>query len=698
MSDVTDLNGIADSEVENLDIIAAGIGTIAKADYDRAKRTITYTFTDYAKTYSLVNFSNKLTSFIDLYKVKQSDQGMSKQKVGFGIGKDTSQYKDMKVIYDLDYGHEMDVYGNKINIVSKIVKYNPETGEFLHYYYVNRLKEYSAGPMELRYVSDQDIENLNISVSYLYDNSNVENDMPESFAVNENSSNLSQFATVRSFQRLNKGYYTNVNFKNGIAYTHSYIIKVTGRVAEKDKSEYTAHGTLLKFNTNYTPTYAERHDSVHYFVNEASGSVKPEIVAINPENKILFKKVDQDGKVLQNAKFKLKYRKEAVNDWSYVKGEDNNDLVKTSGEDGKFEFTKLKPGFYQLEEVFAPDGYKILINPAYEFVVNGNGKIIINKTTESGEIISIEEDGIVPIYIENKKNQNISFKKVDADTKEALKGAEFEVWYNSQEAGDYSKDELKLYQNKAGNKLVLLASEKKPEGYSEVNKFTTDEDGMVKFDFYEPGYYAIKEIKAPSGHMKDKGEYVKEFAAIDGKIQHEGMTNMDVEKKYGRFSVGTLNIEAYHTDIVYRFNPNNKEITYTQGNSKITLSNLPHYTVYGQGNIKAQYLKIDAYLVDDKGTETFVKSYQLTEDDYSGYKATKEIDLYDLVKGDSTDGNPIKSDKTLVFKMEAQFKLEDEFDIKSDVDIGGKIKESRTFHIGTLGDKKKIILTPLLPW
>ena len=60
----------------------------------------------------------------------------------------------MKVIYDLDYGHEEDSYGNRINLVSKIVKYNPVTGEFLHYYYVNRLKEYSDGPMELRYESD----------------------------------------------------------------------------------------------------------------------------------------------------------------------------------------------------------------------------------------------------------------------------------------------------------------------------------------------------------------------------------------------------------------------------------------------------------------------------------------------------------------------------------------------------------------
>lgn len=520
MSDVTDLNGIAESEIENLDIIAAGIGTIAKADYDRAKRTITYTFTDYAKTYSLVEFSNKLTSFIDLYKVRQTDGLFIKQKVGFAIGKDTSQYKDMKVIYDLDYGHEIDAYGNRINLVSKIVKYNPETGEFLHYYYVNRLKENTAGPVELRYVSEQNIENFNMSVSYLKNNSDVSEDMPESFAVNENSSNLTPFDTVKSFRTLEKGYYTDVKFNDGIHNTHSYIIKVTGRVAGDDKSEYTAHGTLLKFNNNSTPTYAERHDSIHHFVNEASGSVKPEIVAVNPENKILFKKVDQDGKALANAKFKLKYKEKAVDQWSYVKDENNNDLVKTSGEDGKFEYTKLKPGFYELEETSAPDGYNILANPAYEFVVNSNGKII-RKTIgdKPDEEKDTEEDGIVPIYIENKKEQKISFKKVDASNKDKkLAGAEFKVFYKKEKTGEYSDTELKLYQNDKGDKLVLNKDETAPTDYKPVNNFTTGKDGKIEFTFYENGYYALKETKAPEGYSKFPG-YIKEFKLESGKLQ-----------------------------------------------------------------------------------------------------------------------------------------------------------------------------------
>ena len=686
MSDVTDLNGIFESGIENLDIVAAGIGTIAKADYDREKRTITYTFTDYAKTYDLVEFSNKLTSFIDLYKVKQTDGRFSNQKVGFYIANDQSQLRDMKVIYDLDYGHEEDAFRNRINLVSKIVKYNTQTGEFLHYYYVNRLREYSAGPVELRYVSDQDIENFNMSVSYLYDNSNVVEDMPESFAVNENSSNLSQFDTVRSFQRLEKGYYTNVYFNNGIHNTRSYIIKVTGRVAEKDKSEYTAHVTLLKFNTNYSPTYAERHDSVRHFVNEASGSVKPEIKAVNPENKILFKKVDQDGKALANAKFKLKYRQKAVDEWSYVKDENNNDLIKTSGEDGKFNFTKLKPGFYELEEIAAPDGYKILADPAYEFVVNSNGKIITKTIGDKpDEEKDTQEEGLVPIYIENKKKQNISFKKVDASTKKTLKDAKFEVWYKKNKSDKYSNELLKLYEKTTDGKverLVLKADEKAPSGFIEVKSFTSGDDGKVDFTFYESGYYALKEIKAPSGYINPK-DYVKEFAAIDGKIQEEKYkTKMSVKKT----QIWSNSKPMYKTDISTKINPDHENITYIKDKSKLILSKLPYANEITKSN-----LSIKAYLVDSKGNKTSDKSYTLTSDDYTNDEGSKEIDLYDLVKKleEKTMDDPISSNKTIVLEMSSVLKQETQLSIKSNMVIDDKTKEDRTFDIGTITDEHK---------
>ncbi|WP_242618432.1 SpaA isopeptide-forming pilin-related protein [Anaerococcus vaginimassiliensis] len=689
MSDVTDLNGIFESGIENLDIIAAGIGTIAKADYDRKKRTITYTFTDYAKTYSLVEFSNKLTSFIDLYKVKQTDGRFSNQKVGFYIGNDTSQLRDMKVIYDLDYGHEEDIYGNRINLVSKIVKYNPETGEFLHYYYVNRLKENTAGPVELRYVSDQNIENFNMSVSYLYNNYDVAEDMPESFGVNENSSNLYPFETVNSFRTLEKGYYASVNFNNGIYKNNSYIIKVTGRVAEEDKSEYTAHGTLLKFNTNYSPTYAERHDSVRRFINEASGSVKPEIVAVNSENKILFRKVDQEGKALANAEFKLKYKQKAVDEWSYVKGENNEDLVKTSGEDGKFEFTKLKPGFYELEEVSAPKGYKILTNPVYEFVVNSNGKIK-TKTTDSDENTGVEEEGLVPIYIENKKEQKISFKKVDAaNTDTPLKGAEFEIWYKKDKDGEYSNALLKLYEKTTDGKverLVLKEGETPPQGFNPVDKFTTGADGLVDFTFYESGYYALKEIKAPSGYIKPK-DFVKEFAAIDGKVKEKTRTETTISK-----IAGTTNEVEFKFDI----NKDKNSITYYPSvASTLTINKDPNLEALLKSDNSSI---ISAVVVGEDGKEKDISGV-ISKNSANFIK----IDLHrvvDILLNNSIDvtnasKDPITTDKPITIKVKANLadSMFETGNLKDGIKLSQTLKLAKADYGKDLIEKRTITLS-----
>ena len=526
MTDQIDINGIFEREITNLDIIADGVGTIAKADYDRTNRTITYTFTDYANTYELIDFSNKLTAFIDLYEVKNSDTGFNSQRVGFRVGNDTSNYKNIKVIYDLDYGWKFDALGNGINLVSKIVKYNPTTGEFLHYFYINRLKYNSDVPIEWRYRSDQDIENLNISYAYLVNNYNIENDMPESFGVDESSNNLYQFTTIRAYDYLANNYYSSFRFTNGLGQNESVIIKVTGKVAGVDKSEYVAYGDMYEYTPGYTASHAQRHDAIRYFQNEATARVELGIKAVNHENMIRFKKVDQDDKALAGASFQLQIEtmKDGSKAWENV-----GDEI-TTRDDGIVEYKKLKPGKYQLIETKAPDGYKIAEGPVETFEVNDNGKIIRKETLPdpvgSGQTEqAIEETGTIPIPIVNRKEENIDFTKVDAENKtKTLEGAEFEVWYKASEADeDYTK--LKVYEKTADGKtdrIVLKAGDDVPEGYTEAkdDKIISGTDGKLGFKFYDPGYYALKETKAPKGYGTPRG-YVYEYRLVDGKVEEK---------------------------------------------------------------------------------------------------------------------------------------------------------------------------------
>ena len=568
LSDNIDLHGIMETNISNLDIIADGVGTIAKADYNRKEGTITYTFTDYAKTYNLVEFSNKLKAYINLNKVpKAGSQSIERGVVGHDMIKN-----NIEVVYDSMTAREKayDANGvyremtkNHLNLGSKIIKFNPDTGEFVHYYYVNRDRS-NTPRSRFYYYSDQDIEKLNIDY-YLLDGSEVDvNDLlPLSFGVNENDSRLPKPVPIRSRTTFSAGQEESFTFPGVLDSNSTYLVKVTGKVVGKDKSSYVGHG-MLKM-TDYTGRYVTRWDKQYFFKNEAAAKADLNIQAVNPENIIKFKKVDQDGNALANAQFQLQY-KNKEGQWVADTSRD-----KTTGDDGLFEYTKLKPGSYRVMEITAPNGYKKAEDPVAEFVVDENGRIIRkdNKTPVGGTAGNTsnneEEHGITPIEIVNKKEQKISFVKVDAsDNNTKLAGAEFEVWYKKDKSEEkYSNTALKLYEKTSGGKterLVLKDGETAPDGYTEVKKFTTGKDGKIEFTFYENGYYALKETKAPEGYIKPR-DYVKEFVVKDGKVQKEKyLTSMNVNKTKSWFYANGMH-DVYNTDITMRFNPDNEKIT-----------------------------------------------------------------------------------------------------------------------------------------
>lgn len=693
VADDTDLFGIFESTMSSLDLFADGVGTIAKANYDRKKGIITYTFTDYAKTYELVDFSNKYTSFINLDKVKESDGLGQSHKVGFKMANDTTdtKYKNLKVVYDLDYALGYDEYGQLMNMVSKIVKYNPETGEFVHYYYVNRLRWSSTNTKEFWYTSEQNIENLNFSYSYLKNNTDpyLGQTMPESFGINENSNNLNKFKTIKSINSLAKGETTKFDLPNGNYWSDSCIVKVTGKVADKDKSTYKTDARLVKYKSDGGALGVIRYDEVYAFPHEATAEAKLTIRAVNPSNKIKFKKVDENGKALSGAKFQIQRK--------VVENENENwnayGQPITTGEDGLFEIDELPEGEYRVIETTAPTGFVRPDGPLVEFKVDINGKIYRKEVykDEKGESQEkyIEEPGIVPITLVNNKEHEVVFKKVDANDKtKVLAGAEFEVWYKQTKEGEYSKDNISLYKDANGNLYALKADDIPPTGYTKLYKFTSGKDGLVKFKVNEQGYYALKEIKAPEGYLRPK-DFVKEFAIIGGKVQEEKYkTEMDVNKtRSGTYANGWHN--TYLTSMTMRFNPDHEEITYVKDKSKITLSGLPLENEFFENNVGAKTgVTIKAYTVDkENGTETFVKSYKVDLNNYNNYKGKETIDLYELVKGDATDVSPIKSDKTLVFKMSPQIGLTTVLDINSKIVIDDKTVDDRTFNIGTKGEE-----------
>ena len=496
LSDNIDLEGVRRGEQDNLDLFADGVGTIAKAKYDKEAGTITYTFTKYADQYTLQDFSNTLAAHPTLNRVKNS----SWQKVGTSINGDTKYYKDIYFYYIVDTEYGYDNSGNNINMASKIVSFNSETGEFVHYFYINRVRQSSDLNLTFRYqpsakVSDLKFTKYSLTYNsdyYLYDS------MPASFGVDENDSNLVNEGTT-SFGDVNAND-RKADYIGKFPSDKSMIIKVTGKIDTKNLMQYKGFsGLYFGYTANgywYEYPNAYRWDGIYAFGNDNTANAELNIKAVNPTNKIQFKKVDESGKILKNAIFQL-YKKDETESWSF-EGE-----AKTTDKDGLISYKELGQGLYKLVETTAPTNYIKPTEPVAIFKVDENGKIFkevtVNKANGSGtEKIFQEVDGNIPIDIINY--QGIQFEKIDGDNKEIyLQGAIFEVW---------KKDDTNEYQpykvKDSDNKDVTLT-------------VSSDENGKFSLNITEDGDYALKEVKAPKGYTKIPG-FVKEFRKASGKL------------------------------------------------------------------------------------------------------------------------------------------------------------------------------------
>ena len=510
LTDNMDLHGIREDKPTNLDLFADGIGTLAKADYNRQAGTITYTFTKAAEQYTVTDFKNVISAHINLNKVRNS----SNQEVGMIVGNDTSKLEDLYVNYIVGYERDNDGY-NYINMASKITSFNSETGEFVHYFYVNRLGEYDGKNLTFRYKPNQTVNNLQITTYDLYytDNNSKIESMPASFGVNENDRNLWRYGiTQPKTVEANKTTTTNIG---NYPYNRASIVKVTGKIANtKNLTEYRGNSAIYNgyWSNGYWYEYPGvfRWDGVYVFENESTADAKFELKIPNPSNKVVFEKVntegqvlkptvDETGKVTKGAKFSLEKNDGTIENpaatWTAL---DNPTFV---DKDGRISYNHLEKGLYKLIENEAPEGYAKPNGPVAYLKVDDSGKIYQKVTVPNAEGTGTNEiyqeiSETIPIKVVN--NKPIEFIKVDAEDGKILPGAEFKVLYKEKETDLNYSDYL------VDGKTVTAKS---------------DDKGKFSLNLSKDGYYALKETKAPEGYGKYPGKYIKEFKLENGKVQ-----------------------------------------------------------------------------------------------------------------------------------------------------------------------------------
>ena len=551
LTDNIDLEGILKEKSQNLDLFADGVGTIAKAKYDKEAGTLTYVFTSYADQYNKTDFANTITAHINRYKVQNSTQN---EEVGMGIYDEaTKKYigqatkNNIAVEYDLDMAKNE---YNKANMTSKIVSFDNESGEFVQYFYINRYRLANQGALTFKYKPNEAVSNLRFDFirldqngAYVYDYNTgryyntdyyVNRDMPESFGVNENSDNLTNYGQRGPYDlKANE----NANISMGTIGAHnSIILKVTGKVKGDNISSFDTYaqlynkipvkdyyGNTIGYNVGY---YVERTNGIRMFENKTTASAKLEIDAINPKNEIIFKKIDQEGKILPGAEFKLEKYYKDQNKWIQVTGSE-----KKAGDDGLVTYEKLESGRYALIETKAPDGYAKIEGHIQEFTVGEDGvitrQVVKEKPAEKpqslvasmrvmlGSVASAitgdantetvtEPVSKEPINVINYKE--VEFEKVDGNDKsKKLEGAEFEVHYKEKDTDkDYSPLKVKKTVEGVEKEVTMTA--------------TSGKDGKFKLPITKDGYYALVETKAPDNYSKIPGN-IREFKLENGKVQ-----------------------------------------------------------------------------------------------------------------------------------------------------------------------------------
>ena len=527
LSDNIDLEGVKRGSDDNFDLFADGIGTVAKAKYNKEAGTITYTFTKYAAQYTLEDFSNVLAANITLDKVKKSGT----QKIGVGLGEDTSHYQDIAVNYNLDTTWLV-YYDRALGMASKIVSFNVKTGEFVHYIYVNRDRTYFDYDTYFNYVPNVAVNDLKFEFFHIENANNTYDAMPASFGVDETDYRLRKSPTVKTFTKVEANSYNTQNLGT-FHFNKSMIVKVTGKVDTDGFKHYKATSYLSdltalnnKYDENKAGLYMYRWDQIYSFPHTVAGEGKLEISAVNPTNKVRFKKMDESGNALNGAEFYLVKWDETVTQedkWRKVDGSD-----RTTGTDGLISYEELSPGKYALVEKRAPEGYKKIEGYIGEFEVDKLGKIYrqvekkpqtqaqpgatenggnlvssaVNKVKAAATNLADNLTGNTTELIELKGEtidiinyKDIKFLKVDGDdTSKKLANAKFELYYKEKVTDEY----------------------KKLEDYKEEIK--SDKDGNFSLSISRDGYYALKEIKAPAGYTPIPG-YIKEFKLEGNKIQ-----------------------------------------------------------------------------------------------------------------------------------------------------------------------------------
>jgi len=171
-----------------------------------------------------------------------------------------------------------------------------------------------------------------------------------------------------------------------------------------------------------------------------------------PKPTLTIRKIDSaTGKPVEGARFHIIYASNHT-----FTGEVNDLGEYYSDADGIIRLDKLRDGWYRIEEVEAPAGYRIKDNGVQEcYIAAGRDKVLT---------------------FENIPLSTVLIRKMDEETGEPLAGAWFRMTYL--------------------NEMTSMDG-------TTIGEWPTDQDGQIEVTGLDEGTYIISELSAPAGYVLD---------------------------------------------------------------------------------------------------------------------------------------------------------------------------------------------------
>ena len=547
---VKDNNGEGKSETSLLNIIGPA-GVLAKAEVDKTRRIITYTFTDYVKDYTPIDMNLFLQLYPNRYTLTHSQQLNLTADIGENKNTtDTSKHFEKSI--NIDYRSQEGYQDPDKDVSSYTLRLEPDGKTFtavIYYNQWNRLLE----DKNIEFLTDKKIDTNSLSVKTYkkvdpttgereegsHADTWQQGDLPDSYGIDPQKDHLELIGEKKIIARkrfenlfdkngwkeydsisipkgyLNSGWYIDNTIDNKVnndKMSTTYVVEIKGKLADSvtDPKSFKTHvqyyhkvnwyETYYYWGRPYQELVGQYYGGAfktwsQFYTPGASGSAEKQMQLINFKNRIDFVKVD--GGVKGEVADTVPDEDGNTHPSSIFTNENLGNALKGA----KFKLKKDGSTDYLANSEVESDE-----NGRFSWIGLAKGHYEVWET-QAPEGYKLPKDKVAAFTVDDKGNitLDVSYKEIV----ENYKTAKIKIRKVDQDGNpiDGSKEGKSAGFTLEGNKV---------KGWQSPTKYT-GADGYAVFEDVPFGNFELKETQTPQGYKKSDKTW-KLSVSRDGRI------------------------------------------------------------------------------------------------------------------------------------------------------------------------------------